>query len=191
MKSAGVVICFLGILGNPWSLQDGRVEVVPNPAALARYIPMVSPEVEAGLTITKTRNEENVRRIYITKKMVSKFGATLVCRGCLVIGHPHTEECRARITTCMENDPAHAKSLEDSLLRGNEFANPEPEAAAPNEGRTGAKKRARRDEIEPPQEFANTLGASSRSAGADVDMRLTHAGKRPLEPGGDDDMVCG
>ena len=45
----------LGILGNPWSLQDGRVKVDPNSAALARYIPMVNPEVEAGPTVTKTQ----------------------------------------------------------------------------------------------------------------------------------------
>ena len=56
----------LGILGNLWSLQDGRVEVDPNPAAPARYIPMASPEVEAGPT--KSRNEEHGRRIYITKR---------------------------------------------------------------------------------------------------------------------------
>ena len=80
--------------------------------------------------------------------MLSELGATLGCNGCLVIGHPHTEECRARITTCMENDPAHAKRLEDKLIRRNEFANPEPEAAAPNEGRTDSTKRARQDEIE-------------------------------------------
>ena len=89
----------LGILGNPWSLQDGRVEVDLNPAAPARYIPLVNPQVESGPTTTKTRNEENGRRIYITKKMVSEFGATLGCKGCLVIGQPHTEECGARITT--------------------------------------------------------------------------------------------
>ena len=33
----------LGILGNPWSLQDGRVEVDLNPAAPARYIALVNP----------------------------------------------------------------------------------------------------------------------------------------------------
>ena len=160
---------------------------ISTPQRPTRYIPMVNPEVEAGPTVTKTRNEENVRHIYITKKMVSELGTN----GCLVIGQPHTEECRARITTCMENDPAHAKRLEDNLIRRNEFANPEPEAAAPNEDRTDATKRARRDEIGPPQESANIGGASSRSAGADVDVRSTNAGKRPLEPGGDDDMVCG
>ena len=86
----------LGILGNPWSLQDGRVKVDPNTATTPRYIPMVNPEVEAGPTVTKTRNEENGRRTCITKKMVCEFGATLGCKGCLVIGQPHTEKCRAR-----------------------------------------------------------------------------------------------
>ena len=40
----------LGILENPGSLQDGRVEVDHIPAAPARTIPMVNPEVEAGPT---------------------------------------------------------------------------------------------------------------------------------------------
>ena len=70
----------LGILGNPWSLQDGRVEVDPNLAAPARYLPMVNPEIPAEPTATRTRNEENGRRICITKKMVSEFAATLGCR---------------------------------------------------------------------------------------------------------------
>ena len=61
----------------------------------------------------------------------------------------------------------------------------------PSEGRTDATKRARQDEWEVPQESANTGGASNSSTGADVDMRVTHAGKRPLDPGGDKDMVCG
>ena len=46
----------LGMLGNPWSLQDGRVEVDPD------------PEVQAELTPTRTRNEENGRRTYITEE---------------------------------------------------------------------------------------------------------------------------
>ena len=91
----------------------------------------------------------------------------------------------------MENDPAHGKRLEDNMTRRTEFANPEPEAAAPSEDRPDATKRARQNEIGPPQECANTRGASSSSAGADVEMRSISAGKRPLEPGSDDDMVCG
>ena len=146
----------LGILGNPWSLQDGRVEVDPDPAAPARYLPTVKPEVTAEPTVTRTRNEEHGRRIYITKKMVCEFGATLGCKGCLVIGQPHTAECRARITARMENDPVHAKRLEENLNRRNEFANPETTVAVPIEGATHVTKRARQGELEPPQASANT-----------------------------------
>ena len=184
-------MCCWKKLGNPWSLQDGRVEGDPNPTAPARFVLMVNPEVEARPTVKKTRHEENGRRIYIMKKMVSEFGGTLGCKGCLVIGQPRTEECRVRLTTRMENDPAHAKRLEDNLTWRTEFANPEPEVAAFSEGRTDATKRARQNKVEPPQESAKTGGASSSSAGDDVDTRSMSAGKRPLEPGGDDDMVCG
>ena len=45
--------------------------------------------------------------------------------------------------------------------------------------------------IGPPQESANTEGSSSSASGKDKEMRSKGAGKRPLEPGGDDDMVCG
>ena len=121
--------------------------------------------------------------------MVSEFGATLGCKVCLVIGQPHTEEGRARITTRMENDPAHAKPLEDNLTRRTEFANSEPEMCQVRAEQT-RRNSAREDEVGQPQESANTGGASSNSAGADVDMRSMSAGKRPLEPGGDD-MVCG
>ena len=181
----------LGIIGNPWSLQDGRVEVDPDPAAPARYIPMVNPKVKAEPTATKPRNEEYGRRIYITKKMVSESGATLGCKGCFMIGQPHTEECRTRITARMEGDPVLAKRLEDSLNRRNERANPETIVTVPNVSKTDATKRARHSELKAPRESANTGGASSSSAQADVDMRLIHAGKRQSEPDDDADMVCG
>ena len=167
----------LGKLGNPWSLQDGRVEVDPDPAAPTRYIPMVNPEVKAEPTTTKSRNEEYGRRIYITKKMVSEFGATLGCKGCLMIGQPHTEECRARITARMKSDPVLAERLEDNLNKRNELANPETIVTVLNVSKTDATKRARHSELEAPQESANTGGASSSSAQADVDMRVIHAGK--------------
>ena len=107
-------------------------------------------------TVTRTRIEENDRRIYITKKMVSEFGATLGCRGCFVIGQRHTEKCRARITARMENDPVHAERLEDNVNRRNEFATPETTVAVPSEGRTRATKRARQDDWDMPQESEDT-----------------------------------
>ena len=171
----------LGILGNPWSLQDGRVKVDPNLAAPARDLPMVNPKIPAEPTATRTRNEENGRRIYITKKMVSEFGATMGCRGCLVIGQPHTEECRARITAQMENDPAHAKRLEDTLNRRNEFANQETTVLVPSEDRTDATKHARQDGLETPQESADTGGASDSSVEVDVDMRVIYGDKAAIK----------
>ena len=91
----------------------------------------------------------------------------------------------------MENDPAHAKRLDDNLNRRNEFANPETTVAVPSEGRTDATKRARQAEVGTPQESADSGGASGSSAEVDVDMRVIHACKRPLDPGDDEDMVCG
>ena len=105
-----------------------------------------------------------------------------------MIGQLHPEECRARITARMEYDPMHGKRLEDNLGGRNESANPETTVAAPSEGRTDATKRARQAEVETPQESADTGGASGSSAEIDVDMRVIHAGKRPLHPGGDEDM---
>ena len=54
--------------------------VGPDPATPARYIPMVNPDFKAEPTATKPGNEEYGRRIYITEKMVSEFGATLGCK---------------------------------------------------------------------------------------------------------------
>ena len=45
--------------------------------------------------------------------------------------------------------------------------------------------RSCQNDCETPQESADTGGASVSSAGVDVDMRVIHAGKRTLDPGGD------
>ena len=59
-----------------------------------------------------------------------------VCKGCLMIRQPNTTVCRARIATRMENDPAHAKRLEEKPTKRVEFANPELEVPPPSESRT-------------------------------------------------------
>ena len=107
-----------------------------------------------------------------------------------MIGQPHTEECRDRITARMESDPVLEKRLEDNLNKRNELAIPETIVTVPSESKTDATKRARQSELEAPQESGNAGGASSSPAQADVDMRVIHAGKRPLEQDGDADMVC-
>ena len=114
--------------------------------------------------------------------MVSEFGATPGCKACLVVGQPHTKECRARITTGIEDDPRHVERGWNSPIQ--------PEVAAPSESRTTTPKRARQDDVGPPQESATTGEFSSSASGNDVEMRSISTGKRPLEPGGDDDIVC-
>ena len=83
-------------------LGDGRVEVDHNLGAPSGYIPMVNPAVVAAPTLNKARNEEFGRRIYIAKKRVSEFGATLGCTSCLlatalggVLGEDHLQEWKA------------------------------------------------------------------------------------------------
>ena len=154
---------------------------IPTLLRQPKKIPMMNPEVKAEPTTTEPRNEEHGRRIYITGKMVSEFGATLDCKGCSMIGQPHTEECRARITARMESDPLHAKRLEDNLNSRNELANPETTITTSSESKTDTAKRARQGNVEAPQESVNIGGVSSSSAQADVDMRVIHAGKRPLD----------
>ena len=167
----------LGVLGNPWSLQVGRVEIDHNLGAPSEHIPMVKPEVVAEPTVVTTRNEEHG-----AKNMVSEFGATLGCKGCLLVGQPHTEECRARITARMESDPAHAKRLEDNLARRVAFAKLEM-GLVESELTTNPSKRARQDGVAP-QESEINGGTSSSVAVSDVEMQTIHAGKRPLHPGG-------
>ena len=115
MRNAGIDTYCLAFSENLWSMQDACVEVEPNPAAQAGTLPKVNPGWR--LTATRSRNEENGRHIDMTKKMVSEFGATLGCKGCLEIRQPHTQECRARITAKMEQYPAHAKRLEQNATK--------------------------------------------------------------------------
>ena len=115
----------LGILGNRWSLQGGRGGR-SRPCCTGQ----ISSNDEPGGS-GRTDGDENQERRERTKNMVSEFGATLGCRGCLVIGQPHAEECRARIAARMEHDLVHAKRLEDKLNRRNELANAETTVAVP------------------------------------------------------------
>ena len=51
----------LGILRNLWSLQDGRVEVNPDPAAPARYLLMVN---SGGRTDSEENQERRERQTH-------------------------------------------------------------------------------------------------------------------------------
>ena len=89
----------------------------------------------------------------------------------------------------MADDPTLAKRLEDYLARRVGFAEPASEVVQ-CKLRANPSKLARQDEGEP-QESAIFGGASISAGESDVEMQTIHVGKRPLEPGGDDDMVCG
>ena len=72
---------------------------------------MKEPMVRAAPTMPREPLGQIGNRVYITKKMVDVFGATLGCRGCLEIGVPHTEECRVRLTKRLESAPEHAETV--------------------------------------------------------------------------------
>ena len=80
-----------------------------------------------------------------------------------------------------------ARRLEDNLARRAAFAKPEAETVQSEVG-ANPPKGALHDEAAP-QESEITGGASSSVAERDVDKQTIHAGKQPVDPGGDDDMV--
>ena len=165
----------LGVLGNPWSLQDGRVEIDHNLGAPSEHIPMVKPEVVAEPTVVTTR-KRRARR----EEMVSEFGATLGCKGCLLVGQPHTEECRARITARMESDPAHAKRLED--IWPGEWHSPNLRLVE-SELTTNPSQRARQDGAAPQESEINGGTSSSVAEATWKCKRYTLANDRCIQAG--------
>ena len=81
---------------------------------------------------------------------------------------------------------ASSKRLEDDLVWKVAFAKPESEAVQ-SEPSTNTSKRARQDEGELQK---SAITGSFSTTENDVEMKTMHAGKRQLEPSGDDD-VCG
>ena len=101
----------LDIKGTPWNPKGGDA-VMDHEVAMGRgEIQMKEPTVRAAPTMPREPLGQIGKRVYITKKMVDEFGATLGCRGCLEIGVPHTEECRVRLTKRLESAPEHAEKV--------------------------------------------------------------------------------
>ena len=71
----------VGILGTPWSMQDGRVEVDPNPFGTSQNTSNGEPR-GGGWTDNDEIQKRGQRktRICITKRVVSEFGAAWGCR---------------------------------------------------------------------------------------------------------------
>ena len=69
--------------------------------------------------------EEVIRRIYIRKQDLAKYGTTERCPGCRAYlrggeSKNHTEECRARITEAIKNDEQDKSRWERHDMRINE-----------------------------------------------------------------------
>ena len=164
-------------------MQGGRVE----PCSRHRTLPVAKIEVEAGPTATKSRTEELGRRICVTNRMVSEFGATLRCKGCLGIGQPHTEEYRARTTPRwrgtwrVRNDSKRTRPRDWSLpgkpwsMCGHRSKQPMCPLQGDVEATPVEHDGVQRDPI-------NCSGAWSSADGNDVEMRQTTGNKRPVMP---------
>ena len=81
--------------GVPW-------EVVPGHPDRELKSKVLMPKMEPAAPPKVDEEEPRVRRMYIQKKDVEKYGATARCEGCKAAvrggeARPHTEECRARI----------------------------------------------------------------------------------------------
>ena len=86
--------------GVPWRTspeQDEAEEIMP-----AVDIGMEMPEVDVQRPALEER-ERVPRRLYIRSKDITKFGATVDCKGCVATlrgagGVPHSDSCRKRLT---------------------------------------------------------------------------------------------
>ena len=81
--------------------------------------------------------------------------------------------------------------LEEHSTKRLELVRQTVDDVLPEEAATNAPRRARQDAPAAPQDSDATGGSSSSTTGNDVEMRPTAGCKRPLEPSGDEDMVCG
>jgi len=102
----------LGVRGTPWNPKGEGHEL--DDGAIRGYtgIGLEAPEVPAQ-AVRASNVDPGEKRIYITKRMVKKYGATLGCRGCLESGFDHLESCRTRITARIRDDPEESWRLRD------------------------------------------------------------------------------
>ena len=87
--------------GVPWEVVPGHPDrELKSRVLLPRAVPVPGPEAEV--------REVPVRRMYIQRKDVEKYGATEGCEGCKAAvrggeSRNHTEECRKRIEKAMRD----------------------------------------------------------------------------------------
>ena len=115
-----------GILVGKAPMTDEQIILTESGVQKARSLHRVPPEERFVISeLKKVRrlpwngNSETVkatqqdqdpgghRRVYLTTKVVAKFGATLGCSGCVGLGS-HTEECRVRLEEALADEKASA-----------------------------------------------------------------------------------
>ena len=102
--------------GLPWEVVPGHPDrELKSKVLLPRAALVQGPEMEI--------REQPVRRMYIQRKDIARYGATAGCEGCKAAvrggeARNHTEECRRRIEKAMQEakdsrwEKAHGKSNE-------------------------------------------------------------------------------
>ena len=103
--------------GTPWEPIPGHPDREMKSRVYIREEPILPPPVAE-------ENEETIRRLYIRKRDVQKYGFTPGCEGCTAVSRGgvsrnHTEECRNRIEKAMkeEGDGNRAQQAEDRANR--------------------------------------------------------------------------
>ena len=63
--------------------------------------------LKATIATQQDQGPSGHRRVYLTTKVVARFGATPGCSGCVAMG-PHTEACRVRLEKALADEKASA-----------------------------------------------------------------------------------
>ena len=100
--------------GTPWEPTPGHPDRELKSRVIVREEPVLPPP--------EPTEEQSMRRLYIRKKDVLKYGATVGCEGCRAVvrggvSRNHTEECRTRIEKAIreEGEGNRAQQAEDRV----------------------------------------------------------------------------
>lgn len=130
------------IKGAPWDSQPKEAEVIEAPTVEPRPIPPVGGD-RAGASVPQP-DETAERRVYLTKEIVRRYGATKGCPGCKEIGKHHLPHCRDRLEECVRKDQEEKQKelqeqideLREQLKKAEEEKSDDEEVVAP-EGPVG------------------------------------------------------
>ena len=113
---------------TPWTVTDPS-DGDRRSGAHTEHKPRVEIAIDKEIRLQEPLQEEREsipRRVYLTKSIIDKFGATDGCPGCITVmlggtGIPHSEDCRKRIENEMRDDPEQRQKLKEVRKRREEF----------------------------------------------------------------------